>query len=216
MPVKEDSASNALKPPPGVKVDYVHGENRGHQVIDASLISISLAVALVTARLGVKTRTRSFGWDDLVKRYDVGHHSWDVHKELYESLLNWIQIVTILYLMAIMFAKLSILYFYKRLFGVKQHFRWILYGTMGFVVAYCIGIALTIIFQCSPPSATWDLLARAQKSCLSLINIEIAIGGFNIPSDIFILLLPVPILWKLQMPLRKKLGLTAIMATGIL
>lgn len=89
---------------------------------------------------------------------------------------------------------------------------------MTFVVGYCLATALAIILQCTPPAATWDLMYRVKTNahCASLIDIDIAIGGFNIPSDIFILLLPMPMLLKLQMSLRKKLGLVAIMATGIL
>ena len=131
---------------------------------------------------------------------------------------KWIQMTTVFYLVAIMFAKLSILLFYNRLFGVNKAFRWTAYGAMVFVVGYCLGTAFAIIFQCTPPAATWDLMYRVQTGvhCLSLIDIDIAIGGLNIPSDIFILLLPMPMLSKLQMPLPKKLGLAAVMATGVL
>lgn len=118
--------------------------------------------------------------------------------------------------MAIMFAKLSILLFYNRLFGINKRFRWTVYGAMVFVTGYCVSTALAIIFQCSPPAATWDLILRTKSHCTSLIDIDIAIGGFNIPSDIFILLLPIPMLSKLQMPLPKKLGVMMVMATGIL
>ena len=59
------SVSDALRPPPGVKIDYVHSIDRGYQVVDASLISISLAAILVSVRLVVKAGiTHSFGWDD--------------------------------------------------------------------------------------------------------------------------------------------------------
>ena len=116
-----------------------------------------------------------------------------------------------------MFIKLSILTFYHRLFSVNRRFRWALYVTMALVVGYCISIALAVIFQCLPPAAVWDLMLREHSVChVSLIKVDVAIGGFNIPTDIIILILPLPMLWKLQMPLAKKLGLIAILATGIL
>lgn len=59
------SVSAALTPPPGVKIDYVHSVDRGYQVVDASLISISFAAVLVPVRLAVKVGiTRNCGWDD--------------------------------------------------------------------------------------------------------------------------------------------------------
>ena len=59
------SVNAALKPPPGVKIDYVNSVSRGYQVVDASAISISFAVVLVSARLAIKFGvTHSSGWDD--------------------------------------------------------------------------------------------------------------------------------------------------------
>ncbi|KAL8692585.1 MAG: hypothetical protein Q9224_003927 [Gallowayella concinna] len=225
----------ALKPPPGVNVDYVHSASRGYQVVDASLISITLAAVLVAVRLIVKVGiVHSSGWDDwamlfslmfaiaqstgnviLVDRYGLGHHSYNVPVKNYNPMLNWIHITTVLYLVAILFAKLSILLFLNRLFGINRRFRLTVYAAIACVVSYCLIMVLLIIFRCTPVAATWDLM-RERTHCVDLINIDIAIGALNIPSDIFILLLPIPMLRKLQMPLHKKLGLGIIMATGIL
>lgn len=175
----------------------------------------------------------------VVNRWGVGHHSWNVPLANYEPMLNvrqtsvptkkmgelthsptmqFIQINLVMYLFAIMFAKLSILMLYHRLFGVNVPFRRAVYAVSAIVVGYCLSLALATIFQCTPPAAVWDLKLRMQTGgkCISLIKIEIAIGGFNIPTDIIILLLPAPMLWRLQMPWSRKLGLMAILATGIL
>lgn len=116
-----------------------------------------------------------------------------------------------------MFAKLSILIFYHRLFGANVPFRRAVFAVSDLVVGYCLSLALATLFQCTPPAAVWDLKLRMapETKCVSLIKIEIAIGGFNIPTDIIILLLPVSMLWKLQMRWSRELGLMAILATGI-
>ena len=97
---------------------------------------------------------------------------------------------------------------------------------------------------------------RPHAQCLNMVEIDVAIGAFNIPTgklphtlstilskmsagaaksdlqsdacpslttltpessiDVIILVLPIPLLWSLQMPLPKKLGLMGILATGIL
>ncbi|KAL8726422.1 MAG: hypothetical protein Q9181_006051, partial [Wetmoreana brouardii] len=41
-------------------------------------------------------------------------------------------------------------------------------------------------------------------------------GVFGIVSDLFIWFLPLPVVWNLQMPTRKKIGVTTIFATGLL
>ena len=174
----------------------------------------------------------------------------------YDSAQQWIIANTVVYLLAIMFAKLSILIFYYRLMGINKHFRWALYCVATLVIGYCLSLTLALIFQCTPPAAVWSLAMRPQAQCLNMVEIDVAIGAFNIPTgklpctssttlsevyagaarrvlqsdaylslttltpessiDVIILVLPIPLLWSLQMPLPKKLGLMGILATGIL
>ena len=46
--------------------------------------------------------------------------------------------------------------------------------------------------------------------------VEFAIGGFNIGTDLIILLMPVPVILGLQMDRGRKLGLLVIFGTGTL
>ena len=48
------------------------------------------------------------------------------------------------------------------------------------------------------------------------IPLSIAMGGFNVASDFYILFLPIPGVWQLQLPLQKKIGFSAIFMTGLL
>ncbi|MCJ1346583.1 hypothetical protein MMC31_004801, partial [Peltigera leucophlebia] len=41
-------------------------------------------------------------------------------------------------------------------------------------------------------------------------------GIFNIVSDFYVLVLPLPVVWKLQLPLRKKIAVSAVFMTGLL
>ena len=40
-------------------------------------------------------------------------------------------------------------------------------------------------------------------------------GIFGLVTDLYIFILPLPMLWRLQMPLKRKLGITAIFLTGL-
>ena len=41
-------------------------------------------------------------------------------------------------------------------------------------------------------------------------------GIFNVVSDFYLLILPIPVVWQLQMPSKRKIGVCAIFMTGIL
>lgn len=43
-----------------------------------------------------------------------------------------------------------------------------------------------------------------------------AVGIFNVFSDFAILVLPMPCVWRLHMPLKKKILMTTMFATGLL
>lgn len=71
------------------------------------------------------------------------------------------------------------------------------------------------IVLCSPREKIWNLLITTGH-CFNTNAPAEATGIFNIISDLAILLLPVVPIWKLKMPLKKKLMIAAIFATGIL
>ena len=85
---------------------------------------------------------------------------------------------------------------------------------MGLVISYCLALMLAIIFQCRPISAGWNFFDKGR--CISLINVNLAIGAFNIVTDFVIVVVPLPLVLKLQLRPAKMIGLLAILATGFL
>ena len=75
-------------------------------------------------------------------------------------------------------------------------------------LAFFIGI-------CSPQRKIWQPWLT-YGHCFSFNIWNLASGLFNAISDIVILILPMPCLWRLQMPLKKKLIITGVFATGSL
>lgn len=70
------------------------------------------------------------------------------------------------------------------------------------------------IFICRPREKAWNPLL--QGSCYNLNSLSITTGFFNIFSDFALLMLPLWAIWKLHVPVKKKLGLSAVFATGML
>ncbi len=69
------------------------------------------------------------------------------------------------------------------------------------------------ITMCSPREKIWNLL-MSTGHCFDANAAYLATGIFNVISDFSILILPMIPIWKLQMPLKKKLMMIAIFATG--
>jgi hypothetical protein len=81
-------------------------------------------------------------------------------------------------------------------------------------VAYVVFMFWTL-FYCSPRRMIWFKLIPGGK-CHDVNNIILSQGAFNMASDIVILLLPTRSLWKLNVPLSKKIFITLMFATGLL
>lgn len=118
-----------------------------------------------------------------------------------------------------MLAKVSLLLFLYRIFNVDFKFRiasWII----GFVVVVWSLVTLCLmIFSCHPIKANWNvmLLADPKTYCYPKVYNVINIHGYcNIITDFALLILPLPLVWNLQMTLRKKLSVATIFATGAL
>ena len=71
------------------------------------------------------------------------------------------------------------------------------------------------IVMCTPRERIWNPLLTPGH-CFNNNLAEKATGIFNILSDFVILCLPMPSLWRLQMPRRRKILAVTIFATGLL
>jgi archaellum biogenesis protein FlaJ (TadC family) len=108
-------------------------------------------------------------------------------------------------------AKISILLLYKRIFSVGR-FHIVANILIGIIVAWAITFVCIIVFQCTPPDALWNELAP--KSCIDLSSALIATSTINAATDVIILLMPIPYIWKLQTTITQKWMLTGIFLTG--
>ncbi|KAF2823678.1 hypothetical protein CC86DRAFT_327513 [Ophiobolus disseminans] len=107
--------------------------------------------------------------------------------------------------------KLSIAFLYKRIFGTRG-FNMISWATIGLLVAWTIAFVLVGIFPCSPISDGWT--TEVTTNCINAPATYTAGVASNIGLDIIILVIPIHQVWKLHMPLRRKIGVAMIFALG--
>ncbi|KAL2181577.1 uncharacterized protein P884DRAFT_190097 [Thermothelomyces heterothallicus CBS 202.75] len=109
--------------------------------------------------------------------------------------------------------KCCILLLYLRLFFIVHWFRWSCWALLTIVAMYCVASILVTIFQCRPMIRAFD--KSTPGTCIDTAKFWFANAGFSIATDIIILLLPMPLIWKLGAPRAQKIALMAVFAIGI-
>jgi hypothetical protein len=114
---------------------------------------------------------------------------------------------------------MSILVQYLQMFAPSRTVnRFVFWGSWLVILTsftfYTIDTFLTI-FACNPREKIWNKFEQ-KGHCINYNAVILATGYFNIASDLAILLLPVRSVWKLQIPLRKKINISLLFGTGLL
>ena len=117
----------------------------------------------------------------------------------------------VIYNPAIVAIKSSILLLYKRLFPFRWFIR-LLWAIGSFVVAYCAMQALAIIFSCSPVQKAWE--PSLSGHCIDLGVVLLVAAVINVVTDVVILALPLPHLWRLQISRARRIQLSGIYLLG--
>ncbi|KAF9741478.1 integral membrane protein [Paraphaeosphaeria minitans] len=117
----------------------------------------------------------------------------------------------IVYYLSLGFTKVSILLQYRRVFSTKK-FQIACHSVMGVVVIYALWTVLSSIFGCKPIQAFWTL--KHPFTCLDQSTVWFFNGAMNILTDLSIIVLPMPVIRKLNLPPRQKQALIGIFAIG--
>ncbi len=117
-----------------------------------------------------------------------------------------------MYPVTILLVKLSILLLYLRIFQVDRVLKWLVYGGIIFQTLFYTAMVLVSIVtltQCD------SALALSKKICKDQSIPIIVQGVVNTITDFYVLVLPIARVVQLQIPFRRKVGLSAIFLTGL-
>lgn len=110
--------------------------------------------------------------------------------------------------------KSSILLLYLRLFGIRKPFKIAILVTEALVVAWCISIIFSGIFQANPISAIW--YPKELHTQVDYTKYLLGTAVPNVVTDFVILILPVSMVWQLQISKRRKRALCGVFLLGTL
>ncbi|KAF6235751.1 hypothetical protein HO173_005946 [Letharia columbiana] len=148
-----------------------------------------------------------------------GPHEWDVRAILLTSDVAKVQVLgsgAILYSLNMFFAKLALFLLYHRLFALNRWTRIAIYFGVALNGLFYLASCITLVILCIPRQReNWASPTYAAR-CYRAEVTGVIQGIFGLLSDIYIFILPLPVLFRLQMSLKKKLGITAVFFTGLI
>jgi hypothetical protein len=126
---------------------------------------------------------------------------------------KWLVVAEILYAFNLGWTKLSLLLMYYRIFRFP-YFKKMAWVVGSFTMAWVVCITFLFIFICVPVQKLW--YPELPGHCINQVGTWIANAAATILTDLVILLMPLPQIWRLRLGMREKLGLTAAFCLGFL
>lgn len=115
--------------------------------------------------------------------------------------------------LAIAHPQYSILLLYHRIFSLSySRFKWVCIGVGVAVFAYSLGFELALLFQCDPIESHWD--ASVDGTCSDLSAALLATSALNAATDVLVLALPVPLVWRMKASLARRIQILGVFLLG--
>ncbi|RDL41430.1 uncharacterized protein BP5553_01409 [Venustampulla echinocandica] len=203
---------------------------RGQKFSNLSIAFICLAFAFVVARLVTRHfMKRKPGWDDWMiilsmvlaigltaafngaVKNGLALSTHEVDPKHVMITFKYMYAQQLLYKAASCFTKISILFFYLRIFQTRT-FKILTYSVGLTTVGYSLGTMVASILQCQPIARSWNKAIPGK--CLPVTSLWLSTNVLAIITDLAIILLPVYQLRRLQLPLFQKIGLFVLFGLG--
>ncbi|KAL8800430.1 MAG: hypothetical protein Q9182_005183 [Xanthomendoza sp. 2 TL-2023] len=224
-------------PPPGVTADFEHPASNSFRVTIAAATCIPIIVILASLRmynLLCIHRQRTVAdytfmlatiWTiiyfglvmALLNKGLFGRHIWEIRlKDLTNTPFLLVLLLESLYGPFVWLIKTSLFLLYRQIFSTKRYLQNLVWA--GIIVTGLFYWSSTIakIALCAPRRHETYIMAFASARCGRTKTLAVGSGVFNILSDLYLIVIPIPPTWSLQLKPRKKWRLIAVFLTGIL
>lgn len=211
--------------------------NRSQQLNLMSIVWGIVTAILVVVRIAyhLSSTAPSLGWDDwtIIVTLLIGIGGsiingigllpnglgQDIYRLPFESITafgRWFYIQTMFYFSQVALLKVSITFFYLRIFGHTQ-IRGLIIGTL--ILNALVGAVFTVVaaLQCRPVSYYWTRWhGETQGTCVDVNVVAWANGAISIVLDFWMITLPFSQLRSLQMHWKKKIGVASMFGVGFI
>ncbi|KAI0802233.1 hypothetical protein GGR55DRAFT_701198 [Xylaria sp. FL0064] len=221
-----------LIPPP----DEINNTHKQYSIAITCVVLGVFASLFVIARLASRWHSRTLGLDDYAAipalilylgwtalagyinlHAGVGKPLWEITVGEFSLWYHGIVITAFLYPIMSAAIRISIIFFYRRIFGdghdtIVKHTLWLLLGLHG---AYIITFVVLPGFFCDSLPEFWDVFNhRLHCHDWYYFYSQVGLYSASLAFDIILLLLPVVPVFRLRLPLRKRLWVLLIFALG--
>jgi hypothetical protein len=118
----------------------------------------------------------------------------------------------VFYKLVLCLTKVSFVVFYLRIFPSKR-FHQLCFVTMGVIVIGVVGFVFATVFQCVPVAGSWNKTLHSK--CIDNSWFRWWWAGYNTVTDLWVFLMPMPLLARLQLDLVRKIGVMLMFALGL-
>ncbi|KAG8531804.1 uncharacterized protein KY384_003440 [Bacidia gigantensis] len=227
MDPKNGFPSPVKRPAPGE-----HHQSLQGKFIASIVVCMAFMLIPTIVRLALRCRTANMrlGWDDIfvvlgcffglsfqilnifrVALGKSGAHMYDLtYWNLYINLAVGGGSALIIWFWCIVAVKMSILFFYMRLNGfASRKWKIVLWTLFAAMVAYIVSATLVVALHCDHPRSFFDLRYKGhlekEPKCLDLPKVVVGLNVIEILFDASLMVVPVVMLWKVQMKWTTKL-----------
>lgn len=86
---------------------------------------------------------------------------------------------------------------------------------MAVVIALAISVFFADLMQCTPISFFWTEGTEGKGTCIDIVAFYFGTAGISTFTDLWILVMPMPMVWGLNMPLRQRVSIMVLFALGV-
>ncbi|EXF77826.1 hypothetical protein CFIO01_07276 [Colletotrichum fioriniae PJ7] len=173
---------------------------------------------------------RSLGWDDTLVLISwvlamalcsailamtgvgLGSHFQDVSKSDFAEFLKFQVVTQLTYIWAFVTVKMSFAVLYLRLLP-DQVYQRINKFLIVLLLAEGIEETAVVIFRCTPIERAWT--PSVPGTCLDLTIFYYSAFVIKLLTDLVLFIQPIPTVWKLQLPMAKRVGVIVMLSLGL-
>ena len=224
-------------PPPGVTPNFEHPASNTWHVQVTAAVCIPLIVLFSSLRLYTQQHLYSSRtiadytfmlaavWTIvyisillvLLDKGLFGRHIWDLKMEdLTNTPFLLVLILEAIYGPFVWVIKVSLFFLYRQIFHPKQYLHYLVWAGISATGLFYWSTLIAAVALCAPRGDETYIMAFATARCGDTKGLAVVTGAFNVLSDLYLLVIPIPPIIALQLPRRRKIGLLIVFATGIL